>query len=259
MNVNLWLRETKNRIDALDAELILLKVLREKDRSFLIAHDRMPLMSNDLDVLEKMVQLRERHAPLAYITGKKEFYGRDFFVDRNVLIPRGESEDIIDIVKELKPKKVLDVGTGSGCLAISISLEMPKTEVVAVDCSKEALSVAMDNALEMDARVTFLKSDLLERVKDEKFDVMVANLPYVDRDWDFLSPELEWEPKDALFAEDGGLEVIFRFIDEVVKYKKTKYVVIESDVCQHEKVRFYAGKKGLAVACELGYQQVFKF
>lgn len=247
MNLRSWLAEAKKEIDALDAELLLLLILHEDERSFLVAHDDMMLFQNDIDVLKKLVELRKRGMPMAYILGKKEFYGRNFIVNRNVLIPRPESEDIIDTVKNLgiSQPKILDVGTGSGCLAVTLALEIPKSRVVACDVSSEALKIASENAVELGARVEFIKSDLLESFSDEKFDVIVANLPYVDESWDFLSPELEWEPENALFAEDGGLFEVKRLIDEVKKYKNTKYLILETDECQIKKLKKYVSDSGL--------------
>jgi len=261
MNVNLWLKKTKEEIDALDAELLVLEILHEKERSFLVANDNIELNQNDLDVLDRLVKLRKRGMPLAYIVGRKEFYGREFAVDRNVLIPRPESEEIIEIVKSLKLKepKILDVGTGSGCLAITLALEIEKSKVVAADISKEALKVAAENAVDLGARVEFVESDLLEKFQDEKFDVVVANLPYVDETWDWLSEELEWEPEKALFAVDEGLYEIKRLIDEVDKYKNTEYLVIEADESQHEKIKKYISKKkSLEVVKTSGFQILAK-
>lgn len=262
MNVCSWLKKTRNEIDVLDAELILLEILHERDRSFLVAHEDMKLNQNDLDVLDKLVEARKRGLPIAYILGRKEFYGREFFVNRNVLIPRPETENVVDIVKKLADSeefsekdevKILDVGTGSGCIAVSVDLEVKKARVVALDISKEALNVAADNAINLGARVEFFVSDLFDKIRDEKFDIVVANLPYVDKDWDWLSQELEWEPEAALFSEDGGLFEIKRIIDDVVQLKNTKYLVLEADPSQHGKIIEYAKKTGLEEAGTEGF------
>ena len=261
MNVACWLNRTRSRIDLLDAELILLKLLHEDDRSFLVAHDDMELSLNDLDVLDKLVKYREAKMPLAYVLGEKEFFGRRFVVDRNVLVPRVESETIIDMaIKLYKDRKIgdkpriLDVGTGSGCLAVTLSLEIPNADVTALDISGDALKIAMENTLNLDAKIRFVKSDLLDRVRNDVYDLMVVNLPYVDGDWDFLSPELEWEPETALYAEEKGLEIIYNFIDEVYKYKNTRYIILECDICQQKALRNYIDKKGLRVIETCGYQ-----
>ena len=265
MNVASWLKQAKSRIDTLDAELILLKLLHENDRSFLVSHDTMELSLNDIDVLDKLVAYREAKMPLAYVIGEKDFYGRKFDVDRNVLVPRIESETIIDLSLKLfhdkkipsKPK-ILDVGTGSGCIAVTLSLEIPSADVTAVDISEDALKVAMENNLNLDGKVRFIKSDLLDRVNNEKFDLIVANLPYVDDNWDFLSPELEWEPSLALYADNKGLDIIFSLIDQVLEYKCTKYLIIECDLCQQKMLNEYVAKKGLTIVETSGYQTLIQ-
>ena len=237
MNVNSWLKTAKTKIDSLDAELILLDELGEKDRSFLVAHSDILLNSKQISNLANKIERRRNGEPLAYLTGFKEFYGRDFHVSPDVLIPRVESETIIDFAKELEPKKILDVGTGSGCLAISLKLEIPEAEVSAVDISKDALKIAKLNAENLGAKVHFSESDLLENVNDD-FELIVANLPYVDRDWDWLSKGLKFEPELALFAEDEGLYLIKKLIFQAKN--RTKYIIIESDTSQQEKIIDFA-------------------
>ena len=265
MNVSSWLKKTRNEIDSLDAELLLLAILHENERSFLVSHDDMELFQNDLDVLDKLVQLRKRGMPLAYILGEKEFYGRKFKVDRDVLIPRPESEDIIEIVKKLVQKdykdkevRILDVGTGSGCLGITLSLEIPSAKVVASDVSQAALKIASENAIDLGARVEFVESDLLDKFSGEKFDIIVANLPYLDENWDWLGWELEWEPENALFAEDGGLAEIKKLVFTVVEEKNARYLIIEADKSQHDEIIKFAKKAGLEHIETSGYQLVFR-
>lgn len=240
MNVGLALRKTKQRIDALDAEVIFLKAIKERDRSYLAIHDDRVLTDAEELAIEWMVSRREKGEPLAYILGQKEFYSRDFLVTKDVLIPRPESEEIINIVKNLDVQKIVDVGTGSGCLAVTLALEMPRAKITGLDISKQALLVATSNAIELGARVEFLQSDLLSAVKDEKFDVVVANLPYVDISWPWRGRELDWEPGLALYAGDHGMEIIKKMIRQA--HGKTKYLVLEADPCQHEMIVQYAQK-----------------
>ncbi|MBQ2660215.1 peptide chain release factor N(5)-glutamine methyltransferase [Candidatus Saccharibacteria bacterium] len=248
MNVSSWLKQAKTRIDSLDAELILLDVLGKRERSFLVAHDDMGISRYEKE-LERRVLRREKGEPLAYIVGRKEFFGREFLVSPEVLIPRPESEAMVEIVKKLKVRRILDVGTGSGCLAVSLKLEKPEAEVVGVDISAGALGVAKKNAEKLGAKVQFLQSDLLEKVEGD-FDVIVANLPYVDRDWEFISG-IEFEPESALFAEDGGLFLIKKLILEAKK--RTKYLVLEADPCQHEKIVDFARTNGFEFAEKSGF------
>lgn len=267
MNVNSWLKEAKKRIDSLDADLILMDVLGKSDRAELISGSNLELSEESLAVLEKLVQAREMRVPLAYIISHKEFYGRDFYVEKSVLIPRVETETMIDLLKELIETsedefsglvRILDVGTGSGCIAVTTALEIPNAEVVGIDNSSEALIVAAKNASRLGAVVKFLESDLLENVRSEKYDVMMANLPYVDRDWDFLSPELKWEPKNALYADDEGMAVIYRFLNQVAKYKNARYLIIECDESQQEKLKNYLSKLKMEIVKTREYQTVIK-
>ena len=262
MNVDSWLKRARTEIDSLDAELILLLVLGEQDRTFLLTHGEMAISGRDMILLDRFLTLRKKGLPLAYISGEKEFYGRKFFVNQHVLIPRPESEAIIDIVKGIKFSKkggkVLDVGTGSGILAITLKLEMPELTVTASDISRAALFVASRNAVSLNARVDFLKSDLLLDVpKDEKFDLIVANLPYVDVKWPWQSKELAWEPSQALYAGDGGMELMKRLMREAVG--RTKYVILECDPCQHDAMIDYSKNLGFKYLETRDFQLLFIF
>ncbi|MBR2586756.1 HemK family protein methyltransferase [Candidatus Saccharibacteria bacterium] len=184
----------------------------------------------------------------------KDFYGREFFVGSDVLIPRLETEAAIDLALSLAGKpylpglkvperrlparpRILDVGTGSGCIATTLKLELEEAEVFACDISDSALEVAKQNARALGASVSFLKSDLLKDIEGN-FDLVVANLPYVDRTWDWLDlKSLAKEPELALFAEDGGLKLIKSLLDEALH--RTKFLILEADPCQHEKILAY--------------------
>lgn len=255
MNVDSWLKTAKTKINSLDAELILIDELGEKDRSFLVVHGDIPLTSKQISNLANKIERRRNGEPLAYLTGFREFYGRNFHVSPDVLIPRVESETIIDFAKELEPKKILDAGTGSGCLAISLKLEIPQAEVSAIDVSENALKIAKQNAENLDADIRFLKSNLLENVKGN-FDLIVANLPYVDRNWDWISDNLKFEPDLALFAEDDGLDLIKELILQA--RGRTEYLILESDTSQQEKIIDFAEKNGFSFVKKDNYQTVFR-
>ena len=218
MNVLSWLKKTKETIPSLDAELILAHVLGV-DRVFFVSHDLDELTPEQELAADELVRKRADHVPLAYLLNYKEFYGRGFFVNEDVLIPRPETESIIDITKELDPKSILEIGTGSGCIAITLKLEMPDTKVRAVDISEPALVVAKHNAANLGVELDEIKiSDLLSDVSLADTDLVIANLPYVDKSWDFLSPELRYEPPIALFADDGGLALVKKLILELEKW-----------------------------------------
>ena len=241
MNVGSALKSAKTLIDTLDAELLMLRAIKKDDRSFLVAHEDYELDDEAEKNFAWMVERRANGEPLAYILGEKEFYGRKFVVSPNVLIPRPESEDIVDIVKNLDAKKILDVGTGSGCLAVSIALEKQNAFVTAVDICEKALIIAKHNAKKFGAKIKFAQSNLLDRV-NENFDAIVANLPYVDISWPWKGKELDWEPRVALYASDAGLDLVKKMIEQA--QGRTKYLVLECDPCQHEIVKKYAGSFG---------------
>lgn len=194
--------------------------------------------------------------PKAYLDGYQDFYGRDFIVTSDVLIPRPETEQMIDMVLNLagksylpgvKPSErilpknptILDIGTGSGCIAITIKKEFPEAEVFASDISEKALKIAEQNAKRHNTPIHFIISHLLENVK-HKPDLIVANLPYVDKDWDWLDKEaLRYEPSLALYADDYGLKLIKELIDT----SESEYLILEADPCQHTKITEYASPK----------------
>ena len=196
--------------------------------------------------------------PEAYIRGVCDFYGRDFLVTPDVLIPRPETEQIIDAVLNLAGKPylpgvkpsprvlpenpiILDVGTGSGCIAITIKKELPEAEVYATDISEKALKIAQKNAAKHSATISFIISYLCQNVNITP-DIIAANLPYVDENWDWLNKAaLSYEPSIALYAKDHGLKLIKGLIDTA----NSKYLILEADPCQHREIINYATKKGL--------------
>lgn len=210
--------------------------------------------------------------PKAYKDGRIDFYGRDFFVSPDVLIPRPETESIIDIVKSLAGKpilpgvkapapkiaenaKILDVGTGSGCIAVTIKKELPLTKVTGVDINPSALKVAEKNAEKLGADIELKESNLLSDVESE-YDIIIANLPYVDAGWDWLDKEaLSYEPATALYAEDHGLKLIKELINQAKE--NTIYLILEADPSQHEYIIEYAAKNGFLHSETRGFALLF--
>ena len=204
---------------------------------------------------------------------KVDFYGRDYLVSPDVLIPRPETEMMVDTVLNLvgkpflpgiKPSKaelpenltIVDVGTGSGCIAVTLKLLLPQAKVVATDISDKALGVAKKNASALGAEVEFLQSDLLDDVRI-KPNLIVANLPYVDENWEWVDKEaLSKEPALALYAKDGGLELIFKLIDQAVE-QEVYHLVLEADPCQHERIVQYAKEKDLTLGETRGFSLYF--
>jgi len=163
----------------------------------------------------EMVRRRLRREPVAYILGHKGFRDLELTVDRRVLVPRPETELLVEVALELLPARVLDVGTGSGAIALAVADELPECEVTATDTSPAALDVARANAerLGLAERVRFLEGTLPE---GGRYDLILANLPYVaERDWPSLQPEVtQWEPSEALLAGPDGLDAYRRYFSD---------------------------------------------
>ncbi|MDB5167994.1 MAG: putative Modification methylase, HemK family [Candidatus Saccharibacteria bacterium] len=243
-----WLRDAAGQLAnagissaKLDAEIILSHTLRQS-RTYLHAHDDELVSVRHVEIADARLQLRLDRTPIAYIVGHKEFYGRLFKVNPATLIPRPESETIITILKELtaqtainlsqSPPRLVDIGTGSGCLGITAKLEMPELEVTLVDVSRQALRVAETNAKELHAEVIMTRSDLLHSYPFVA-DYIVANLPYVDPEWE-RSPETNYEPALALFAADDGLALINKLLQQAPLHLKSGgYILLEADPRQH--------------------------
>lgn len=271
MDLDSWLKEAKIVIEPLEAELIALNCLAPMgaDRSWLVTHGDLPL--DGTMEMDEMVARRMGGEPLAYVLGTKWFYGRKFVVNRDVLIPRPETESLIELVKTLdlplRPR-FLDVGTGSGCIGITLALEYPQSYVMATDLSTRALDMASSNDVIHEGRVDLLQSNLLrdlELEEDEKhFDVVVANLPYVSHDWEWIDEQaLGYEPSKALFAHNNGLSMYQRFFKEIGHYEKAgklwiDYVVIEADPCQHEALIKMSEKAALRFVKKDGFGLMFE-
>lgn len=244
----------------LDAEILLAEILN-KDRTYLIAHHDQYLSKKEYKNANKLIIRRQKRIPIAYLIGKKEFYKRDFFVTKDTLIPRPESEDIIDLLIKWTNKnqalRLIDVGTGSGCLGICAKLELPRLQVTLSDISKKALKIAKKNTKNNNLNLTIINSNILDNIKHEN-DIILANLPYVNSEWE-RSPETEYEPKTALFAKDNGLFLIKKLITQTPKKLKVDGLLfIESDPVQHQSITEFAKEYSLSLIDKANYILVFK-
>ena len=246
----------------LDAELILANTLR-KNRTYLHAHLDEEIDPRRFDIANARLDLRLDRVPIAYILGYKEFYGRKFTVSPSVLIPRPESEDLISLfleltASEIAEKVLIDVGAGSGCLGITAKLERSNLSVILSDISKPALNIAEKNADALNADVHIQQQSLLNG-QLKPVDYIFANLPYVDKNWD-VSPELQYEPEIALFAEDEGLKLILQLISQAPRYLTSEGLLfIEADPQQHNRIIDEAVKNCFVKERVLNYILVLRF
>jgi release factor glutamine methyltransferase len=198
----------------LDAELLLAEATGWS-RAALVADGQAEVPPAAGRLFGEMVRRRLRREPVAYILGRKGFRNLELTVDRRVLVPRPETELLVELALELRPASVLDVGTGSGAIALAVADELPGCAVTATDTSPAALQVARANAerLSLADRVRFLEGTLPE---GERFDLVLANLPYVsERAWPSLQPEVtRWEPREALLAGPDGLDAYRSFLSD---------------------------------------------
>ena len=241
----------------LDCELILAHIL-DVDRTYLKSHDDTYLTDEQIKIADELINKRRQRTPVAYLIGYKYFYGRKFEVNEHTLTPRPESEDIIEILKSIihhfptSEPKLLDVGTGSGCLGVTAKLEFPRCNVALSDISSSALDVAEKNAQNLSARVEIIKSDLLQSINFRP-NIIAANLPYVDKTWE-TSPETKYEPSNALFANDEGKELIKKLIAQASKIQsKDDVIILESDPQQHSDLIEFAQKLGYENSKTYGY------
>jgi release factor glutamine methyltransferase len=217
MNIENAVLEGKNLLnDSLSANILLAHVL-QKNKEYLIAHSDEDI---DDEIYKKYISLLQRNRsgdPVSYITGVKEFFGLEFFVNKNVLIPRPETEHIVEKIIELanqvyknKTIRILDIGTGSGNIAVSLGVCIKNSHISALDISSESLEVARINIKKhgLEDKIKLYRSDLLSGIEGE-FDIIVANLPYIGtKENNFIAYEVEnFEPHIALFGGSNGLEL----------------------------------------------------
>lgn len=207
----------------LDAEVLLSSVLK-KDRIFLYVHFDEPLMAEELAAYKALIKRRVAREPVAYILGHREFMKLDFKVDRSVLVPRPDTEILVQAVLDRLPEggqRVADIGTGSGAIAISLAYYRPELRVTATDISAAALAVAGENAaaLGVAERVEFAEGNLLEPLTG-KYAAVVSNPPYVSKaDMEALMPEVKnWEPHGALYGGPDGLDFYRQLAKESGNY-----------------------------------------
>ena len=232
----------------LNAELLLMFVLGQ-ERAYLYAHPERELTAEEQDRYDEVIRERARGCPTQYITGHQEFWGLDLLVSPAVLIPRPETEHLVEtvleLVKQREPEeklRLIDVGTGSGCIALALASELTQAEIHACDLSDEALEMARANAarLGLENRIAFRKSDLLSAYAGETFDFVVSNPPYVgESEADKVQRQVrEFEPKVAVFSGQEGMDIYRRLIPQAkVALKRGGWFAAEIGFSAESKVR----------------------
>jgi release factor glutamine methyltransferase len=241
------LAEASTQIARRDAETLLAHLLG-RDRAWLLAHPEAELDPSRLETFRDLAVRRAAHEPLQHLTGTQEFYGLALHVTRDTLIPRPETELLVEAVLDWAAHqktvlRILDVGTGTGAIALALATHLPTAEIVATDLSPSALETAQGNAdrLGLAHRIRFLASDLLTELDPEtRFDAIVSNPPYIPTgDAPTLQPEVvDYEPHTALFAGSDGLELYRRLIPEAhTALRSNGQLALEFGFGQHDSLR----------------------
>lgn len=221
-----------------ESRIIICYVLNISLESLLL-NDGKAISEDQLNQVMQIIDKRMTHYPMAYILGKKEFYGLDFIVNENVLIPRPETEEIIDLFMKYKGevKNILDLCTGSGCIGITLASLFPDTEVDLADISEDALKIAKINAKKHNVKVNLIKSNMFDNIL-KVYDVIVCNPPYISElERKGLDKTIGFEPEIALFAEENGLHFYYILAKGLKNIMHTNsFAIIEAGFQQKEDV-----------------------
>lgn len=225
----------------LDAQ-ILLEEATGKPRTYLLAHPDEELPRSSQDTLNTLLGRRKARHPLVHLTGKRDFYGMELDITHDVLTPRVETEKMVDLAIHYAPKnsRLIDIGTGSGALAVAIKKHRPDLEVWASEVSAKALEIAKRNALKHKMDVRFVMSDLWQNIEGQ-FATVVTNLPYLKNDAE-LMPEVQKEPAVALFGGQDGLDLYRKFLKQLPDHLEPGgYLFTECDPWQQSELIKEAG------------------
>ncbi len=236
----------------LDAEVLLADVIK-KDRIYLYVHFDEPMQQNELAEFRDYVAKRAKHIPVAYIIGKREFMGLPFKVTSDTLIPRPDTEILVEnVIANIDKEKeisIVDIGTGSGAIILSLLVNLKNAFGMTVDISEKAVCVAKENAemLKVENRCKFFVGDLFTPLEKEKFDVIVSNPPYIpQKDITDLEPDVKkYEPLTALTDNKDGLSYYHRLLSEGKNYiKENGFIALEVGIYQADKVKQIAELNG---------------
>lgn len=223
---------------------MLLQYVLKKPRQYLIVYDNQKLTEKEEQDYLRYIELLVQGEPIEHITHQKEFMKLNFYVDENVLIPRQDTEilveEVIKIAKKIKAKKILDLCTGSGAIAVSLAKYLENIQLTALDISRKALDIAIANAKnnQVQEKITFVESNLFQALGKEKYDIIVSNPPYIRREeLPTLDREVRKEPRLALDGGDDGLDFYRKIIDQGYEYLKYGgYICLEIGFDQKEEV-----------------------
>jgi release factor glutamine methyltransferase len=299
MNTAAWLHSAAGALGAagistarLDC-LVLLEDETGKDRAWLLSHPELELHGSILEKLSTKIDQRRQHIPLAYIRGKAEFYGREFAVNAHTLVPRPETETMLNLLKDLLSRHpelvsgsipagsrssdknawipdqvrndseiiIIDIGTGSGAIAITVKLEHPAATVIATDIDEKCLETARANARNLGADVSFLPGSLLEPLKTIRLSdyptILLCNLPYVPDNFQ-INRAATHEPRHALFGGDDGLDLYRKLFAEAQQLQqKPQHILTESLPPQHEVLAGIAAAHGYKLTKTDDFIQLF--
>lgn len=223
---------------------LLLQYILKKPRQYLIVYDNQKLTDKEEQEYLKYIEVLTQGEPIEHITHQKEFMKLNFYVDENVLIPRQDTEvlveEVMKIAKKVRAKKILDLCTGSGAIAVSLAKYLEKVELTALDISGKALDIAIANAKNnhVQDKITFVESNLFQDLGQEKYDIIVSNPPYIRREEiKTLDREVRKEPRLALDGGEDGLDFYRNIIDKGYEYLKYGgYICLEIGYDQKEEV-----------------------
>jgi len=259
----LFIKELSPFYDAYEAESFFYLILedRHKLRQIDLAlNHELTFEDNDFIMWEELVNHLKNEVPIQYLLGKTNFYGLDFEVNEDVLIPRPETEELVEWIinentstEKSKKIKILDIGTGSGCIAISLAKNLPNAEVMAIDVSKKALETAKRNAVQNNVDVTFVLADILNTEEFRcKFDIIVSNPPYVRNleKQEIKKNVLDYEPHLALFVEDTDALIFYKKIAELAKNNLTEKGILYFEINQ------YLGKEMINLLKNMDFKNI---
>ena len=273
MTVGDWLKEATILLSAAGIEtarldaLVLLEDVVGQERSYLLAHTELELSSDQVARLTKLLTRRAQHEPLAYLRGYAEFYGREFVVSPAVLVPRPESETMIELLKGLVRERFLgkkealavriaDVGAGSGALGITAALELSEAVVELLEIDRSAIEIAQINVDKLTSGILITESDLLAG-SGQNYDILLCNLPYVPDDYD-INTAARHEPKIALFGGPDGLNLYRRLFKQVRDLPHVPlFILTEALPEQHQALEAIAKTAGYTLDQKNDFIQLF--